>query len=198
MVNIPTVWAGRHNLGMVCIQKIYSTYHLAYHWYWQQTTNNKPIDPSLCQIYSSLIRCFSQLSLFHSCNQSFIPPKSQLQQMKWKTEWKNLVGFCCDEVAITCSGFGMGTVGNHPNDLNPNKIPTGGVVQNCRFIKLRCKFFEHFFTTFFPLNMIPWYPKQILLHCEEAEKFIFDMPQKTFSMPISCCQSPPEYIKSTT
>ena len=30
-------------------------------------------------------------------------------------------------------GFGMVTVGIHPNDfdLNPNKIPTGGVVQNC-------------------------------------------------------------------
>ena len=29
-------------------------------------------------------------------------------------------------------GFGMATVGIHPNDfdLNPNKIPTGGVVQN--------------------------------------------------------------------
>ena len=31
------------------------------------------------------------------------------------------------------------------------------------------------FRTFFPLNMIPWYPKQILLHCEEAEKCIFDV-----------------------
>ena len=32
------------------------------------------------------------------------------------------------------SGFGMETVGIHPNDfdLDPNKIPTGGVVQNCR------------------------------------------------------------------
>ena len=69
---------------------------------------------------------------------------------------------------------------------------------SCFFIKLRCEFFENFFTTFSPLNMIPWYPKQILLHCEEAEKFIFDMPQKTFSMPISCCQSPPEYTKFTT
>ena len=31
------------------------------------------------------------------------------------------------------SGFGMATVGIHPNDfdLDPNKIPTGGVVQNC-------------------------------------------------------------------
>ena len=31
------------------------------------------------------------------------------------------------------SGFGMETVGIHPNDfdLDPNKIPTGGVVQNC-------------------------------------------------------------------
>ena len=31
-------------------------------------------------------------------------------------------------------GVGMATVGIHPNDfnLNPNKIPTGGVVQNCR------------------------------------------------------------------
>ena len=30
------------------------------------------------------------------------------------------------------SGFGMVTVGIHPNDfdLNPNKIPPGGVVQN--------------------------------------------------------------------
>ena len=30
------------------------------------------------------------------------------------------------------SGFGMATVGIHPNDfyLNPNKIPTGGVIQN--------------------------------------------------------------------
>ena len=28
---------------------------------------------------------------------------------------------------------------------------------------------------FFPLNMIPWYPKQILLHCEEAEKCIFNV-----------------------
>ena len=25
---------------------------------------------------------------------------------------------------------------------------------------------------FSPLNMIPWYPKQILLHCEEPEKCI--------------------------
>ena len=65
------------------------------------------------------------------------------------------------------------------------------------FIKLRCEIFENFLRLF-PLDMIPWYPKQILLHCEEAEKFIFHMPQKTFSMPISCCQSPPEYIKSTT
>ena len=31
------------------------------------------------------------------------------------------------------------------------------------------------FRTFFLLNMIPWYPKQILLHCEEAEKCIFDV-----------------------
>ena len=31
------------------------------------------------------------------------------------------------------------------------------------------------FRTFFQLNMIPWYPKQILLHCEEAEKCIFDV-----------------------
>merc|ERR1712015_174689 len=32
------------------------------------------------------------------------------------------------------SGFGMEKVGIHPNDfdLDPNKIPTGGVVQNCR------------------------------------------------------------------
>ena len=32
------------------------------------------------------------------------------------------------------SGFGMATVGIHPNDfdLDPNKIPTGGVVQNCQ------------------------------------------------------------------
>ena len=31
------------------------------------------------------------------------------------------------------TGFGMATVGIHPNDfdLDPNKIPTGGVVQNC-------------------------------------------------------------------
>ena len=69
---------------------------------------------------------------------------------------KKLLGFCWDEIAITCllltkfpfgteirlsqkimrdgwSGFGMATVGIHPNDfdLDPNKIPTGGVVQNC-------------------------------------------------------------------
>ena len=50
----------------------------------------------------------------------------------------------------------------------------------------------------FPLNMIPWYPKQIFLHCEEAEKFIFVRPHKTFYMPVSCCQSPPEYTKFTT
>ena len=31
------------------------------------------------------------------------------------------------------------------------------------------------FRPFFPLNMIPWYPKQILLHCEEAEKCIFNV-----------------------
>ena len=30
------------------------------------------------------------------------------------------------------------------------------------------------FRTFYPLNMVHWYPKQILLHCEEAEKCIFD------------------------
>ena len=32
------------------------------------------------------------------------------------------------------SGFGMVTVGIHPTDfeLNPTKIPPGGVVQNCR------------------------------------------------------------------
>ena len=35
------------------------------------------------------------------------------------------------------------------------------------------------FRTFYPLNMIHWYPKQILLHCEEAEKCIFN----AFSMP---------------
>ena len=36
------------------------------------------------------------------------------------------------------SGFGMVTVGIHPNDfdLDPNKIPTGGVVQNCLVYKL--------------------------------------------------------------
>ena len=33
------------------------------------------------------------------------------------------------------SGIGMATVGIHPNDfnLNPNKIPPGGVVQNCPY-----------------------------------------------------------------
>ena len=31
------------------------------------------------------------------------------------------------------------------------------------------------FRAFFLLNMIPWYPKQILLHCEEAEKCIFNV-----------------------
>ena len=33
------------------------------------------------------------------------------------------------------SGFGMVTVGIHPTDfeLNPTKIPPGGVVQNCRY-----------------------------------------------------------------
>ena len=31
------------------------------------------------------------------------------------------------------------------------------------------------FKPFFPLSMIPWYPKQILLDCEEAEKCIFDV-----------------------
>ena len=35
------------------------------------------------------------------------------------------------------------------------------------------------FRTFYPLNMIHWHPKQILLHCEEAEKCIFNV----FSMP---------------
>ena len=39
------------------------------------------------------------------------------------------------------SGFGMETVGIHPNDfdLDPNKIPTGGVVQNCPFFVTRMK-----------------------------------------------------------
>ena len=59
---------------------------------WEQSLLWQCIDPSLCQINSSPIRCFSQLSLFHSRNQSFIPPKSQLQQMKWKTEWKKIGG----------------------------------------------------------------------------------------------------------
>ena len=62
--------------------------------------NRGPIGPSLCQINSSPIRCFSELSLFYSCNQSFIPPKYQLQQMKWKTEWEKkavgiLLGWSC-------------------------------------------------------------------------------------------------------
>ena len=68
---------------------------------------------------------------------------------------KKLLGFCWDEVAITCllltkfpfgteiresqknhEGFGTVTVGIHPNDfdLDPNKIPTGGVVQNCPMV----------------------------------------------------------------
>ena len=90
--------------------------------------------------------------------------------------------------------------GNHPAPflLFFYKVYKRPLTPPPRFIKLRCEFFENTFTTFFPLNMIPWYPKQILLHCEEAEKFIFDMPQKTFSMPISCCQSPPEYTKFTS
>ena len=37
------------------------------------------------------------------------------------------------------SGFGMVTVGIHPTDfeLNPTKIPPGGVVQNCRILSER-------------------------------------------------------------
>ena len=37
-----------------------------------------------------------------------------------------------------------------------------------RFI-VTMQIYENTFTTFFLLNMIPWYPKQILLHWEEAE-----------------------------
>ena len=42
------------------------------------------------------------------------------------------------------SGFGTATVGIHPNDfnLNPNKIPTGGEVQNCREISEESPFVE--------------------------------------------------------
>ena len=100
---------------------------------------------------SSPIRCFSQLSLFDSCYQSFIPPKSQLQQMIWKTEWQTWWDFVGMKLLFVkfpfgtemrmsqqnheggWSGFGMATIGIYPNDfdLHPNKIPTGGVVQNC-------------------------------------------------------------------
>ena len=100
---------------------------------------------------SSPIRCFSQLSLFHSCYQSFIPPKSQLQQMIWKTEWQTWWDFVGMKLLFVkfpfgtemrmsqqnheggWSGIGMATVGIHPNDfdLYPNKIPPGRVVQNC-------------------------------------------------------------------
>ena len=38
------------------------------------------------------------------------------------------------------------------------------------------------FKTFNPLNMIHWYPKQILLHCEEAEKCIFNVVLMLFSL----------------
>ena len=101
---------------------------------------------------SSPIRCFSQLSLFHSCYQSFIPPKSQLQQMIWKTEWQTWWDFVGMKLLFVkfpfgtemrmsqqnheggWSGIGMATVGIHPNDfdLYPNKIPPGRVVQNCQ------------------------------------------------------------------
>ena len=100
---------------------------------------------------SSPIRCFSQLSLFHSCYQSFIPPKSQLQQMIWKTEWQTWWDFVGMKLLFVkfpfgtemrmsqqnheggWSGIGMATVGIHPNDfdLYPNKMPPGRVVQNC-------------------------------------------------------------------
>ena len=43
------------------------------------------------------------------------------------------IGMCQQNYEGGWSGFGMVTVGIHPNDfdLNPNKIPPGGVVQNC-------------------------------------------------------------------
>ena len=37
------------------------------------------------------------------------------------------------------------------------------------------EFFETFLRLFFPLNMIPWHSKQILFHCEEPGKFVFDV-----------------------
>ena len=78
------------------------------------------------------------------------------------------------------------------------KVYLGTLTPSPSFCNDEAIFLKTLWRLFFPLNMIPWYLKQIWLHCEEAEKLIFDMPQKTFSMPISCCQSPPEYIKSTT
>ena len=63
-----------------------------------------------------------------------------------------------------------------------------------RFIKLRCNFLKTLLRLFF--HWI-WF-----LDIQNRFYFIvkrlknsFLMPQKTFSMPISCCQSPPEYTK---
>ena len=43
------------------------------------------------------------------------------------------------------SGFGMVTVGIHPTDfeLNPTKIPPGGVVQNCLVLHKKHVFVVH-------------------------------------------------------
>ena len=126
-------------------------------------------------------------------------------------QWMNLLQFntrSCLLVTATWWPFSF-IVRPHGSNQDKDKDKGSGPIPNFLFfikfinslwpppcfIKLCCEFFFDFFWTFSPLNIIPWYPKQILLHCEEAEKFIFDMPQKTFSMPISCCQSPPEYIK---
>ena len=42
---------------------------------------------------SSIITCLCQLSLFHTCYQSSIPPKSHFSQMKWETKWQNIQTF---------------------------------------------------------------------------------------------------------
>ena len=47
----------------------------------------------LYQIKSSITSCSCQLSLFNTCYQSSIPPKSHLSQMEWETKWQNIQTF---------------------------------------------------------------------------------------------------------
>ena len=118
--------------------------------------------PCLYQIKWLIISCFGQLSLSHICYQSIIPPKSHRSQMEWEIKRQTSKKNCrilWDELwsgrfeVLTkfpfwyrnknesksleggWSGIGMATVGIHPTDLelDPTKIPPGGVVQNCRW-----------------------------------------------------------------